>query len=247
MDLSDLEFLESETHDEIVVLEMDHPPENRFSQPFLDEINAALDRAEKDDSLRGVVFTGANEKFFSNGLDLGWLIDKGREVWEDFCINWEELLHRVFIFGKPVVAAINGHAFAGGLFLALTADWRVMRQDRGWCCIPEIDLNLDLPPGNVALIAHVIGTRNADYYSLTAERLTPQEALRIGMVDELAEKEDVVSRAIEKARQLSKKNPDQYARHKRIIRAAPARSLKEEDPPFLRELLQKDLETRYPG
>ncbi|MFO8057356.1 MAG: enoyl-CoA hydratase/isomerase family protein [bacterium] len=238
MDVEDLEYLESEAHGSVVLLRMDHESENRFSLPFINELEMALSRAEEDAAVRALVFTGAHEKYFSNGLDLPWLIKQERSTWLDFTLSWEALLHRLFLFGKPVVAAINGHAFAGGLFFALAADWRVMRKDRGWCCIPEIDLPLDLPPGNVALIAHVIGSRNADYYSLSADRLPPEEALRIGMMDELADAVEVVPCAIRKAEELSKKNQDQYARHKRNLRAAPARALKEEDPPYIREMIE---------
>ncbi len=247
MDLSDLEYLDCETCGTVGLVRMDHESENRFSLDFIEELNHALSRAEKDGSIRGLVFTGAHEKYFSNGLDLTWLVKQERSAWEGFLLSWEALLHRLFVFPKPVVAAMNGHSFAGGLFFALTADWRVMREDRGWLCIPEIDLGLDLPPGNVALIAHVIGSRNAEHYSLTGKRIPPEEAFRIGMADELAPKNEVVTRALEKAKELANKNPDQYRRHKINLRAAAARALKEEDPPYIRDLLQKGMFNTGPG
>jgi enoyl-CoA hydratase/carnithine racemase len=220
------------------IVRMNSQDENRFNRGLVDALYRTLDEIERDGGARSVVFTGAHEKYFSNGLDLEWLIRQPPQAWSDFLVDWELLLHRVFTFPKPVAAAVNGHAFAGGLFLALAADWRVMREDRGWLCIPEIDLGLDLPPGNLALIQQAIGHRQTEILSLTGVRLTAPEALKIGMVDEIAPAEAVLPRALEAAKRLGAKNPAQYASHKRGLRAEAARLLHDADPPFIRSLVK---------
>jgi len=231
-------MLEVESIGSVRVIRMNNAAENRFNRPFVEAIHEVLAELEADGGTKSVIFTGAVEKYFSNGLDLAWILKQPHDTLADFLVSWNNLLHRVFTFPKPVVAAINGHAFAGGLFLALTTDWRVMREDRGWLCIPEIDLNLDLPPGNIALISHVLGTRNMERYGLTGERLTPEQALAAGMVDELASKDEVLPRATRAANLLGKKDPRQFARHKKNMRQHAARILAEEDPPYIRELLK---------
>jgi enoyl-CoA hydratase/carnithine racemase len=220
------------------IIRMNSGEENRFNRGLVDALFRALDEIERDGGARSVVFTGAHEKYFSNGLDLAWLITQPQEAWSDFLVDFDRLLHRVFTYPKPVAAAVNGHAFAGGLFLALCADWRVMRQDRGWLCIPEIDLGLDLPPGNIALIQQAIGHRQTEILSLSGARLTAPEALKIGMVDEIAPADAVVPRALETAKRLGAKNPAQYASHKRGLRAEAARLLHDADPPFIRSLVK---------
>lgn len=231
-------LVEIEKSGTVRVLRMNHPPENRYNRPFLDALNQAFDELEADASARAVVITSRLEKFFGNGLDLQWLISQPREIWAPFLIGFDQLLLRTLLFPKPLVSAINGHAFAGGLFFAFATDWRVMREDKGWCCIPEIDLGIDLPPGNAALIAHVLGTRATDRLALSGQKLGPAEALAAGMIDETAPAGELMDRALDKARELGKKIPHQFARHKATLRREPARILREEDPTFITEMLR---------
>lgn len=223
------------------ILRMNHG-ENRFNREFVDAFNLALDEMETEGSVRALVFTSSHEKIFSNGLDLNWIIGQPPEEWARFLIDFDRLLHRLFVYPKPTVAAINGHAFAGGLFMACCTDWRVMREDRGWCCVPEIDLGIELPPGNIALVAHTVGHRQADLLALTGRRLPAREAQAIGLVDEVAEADQVLPRALAKAKELGAKNPRIYASHKRGLRAGAARSLAEEDPPFILSMLKSKIQ-----
>jgi enoyl-CoA hydratase len=230
---------EIEEQDSVRIVRMNHVPENRFSGPFVEALNGVLDEIEEDRRARSAVFTGKPEKFFSNGLDLTWLLQRPKEEWGPFLVSFDRLLHRVFTFPKPLVAAMNGHAFAGGLFLALAMDWRVMREDRGWLCIPEIDLGLDLPPGNVALIAHVIGSRNCEYLAFTGQRLSGTEGRHYGLVDELAPSDQVLARGVAMARRLGAKKTSQFQAHKRSLRQGPARVLWEDDPPYILRLVKE--------
>jgi len=232
-------FVDLDQDGAVRIIRMNHSADNRFTQPFIDNLNQALDEIENDESARAVIFTGKQEKFFSTGLDLNWIITQPKEIWMTFLLSVDALLLRVFTYPKPAVAAINGHAFAGGLFIALGCDWRVMREDRGWLCVPEIDLGVELPPGNKALIAHVIGERRCEYLALTGKRLSGQEALSYGMVDELVPADKVMERALEAAKLLGSKNPKLYRLHKLDIRAEAARLLAEVDPPFIRALLSQ--------
>lgn len=221
------------------IISLNHKIENRYSGPFLEELHVALDDAEMNDKVRAIVITGGREKFFSNGLDLEWAAKAPMDQIPRFLELWTGFLARLCVFPKPFVAAINGHAIAGGLFTALCADWRVMNKDKGWLCIPEIDLGLDLPPGNIALVAHVIGARHCERLSLTGERIDAAQALEIGMIDEAVGRDMVVNRAIERAAKLADKNPDQFARHKKLLKERPARALAEEDLPFLTAYLDE--------
>ncbi len=233
-------LVELERDEAVRIIRMNNETDNRFTGPFIGDLNKALDEIKSDEGARAVVFTGKQEKFFSTGLDLNWIITQPKEVWTTFLLSVDALLHRVFTYPKPAVAAINGHAFAGGLFMALGCDWRVMREDRGWLCVPEIDLGIELPPGNKALIAHVIGKRSCEYLALTGKKLSGREGLAYGIVDELAPADKVMERALEAAKNLGSKNPKLYAMHKLGMRAEAARLLAEDDPPFIRALLSQE-------
>src|SRR5512144_1551091 len=125
--------------------------ENRFNRPFLDAMVAALDEVEGAGGPAALVTSGA-DKFYSNGLDLAWITGDGQREGAAFIADFLRFLGRVLAFPLPTVAAINGHAFAGGGMFALAHDYRVMRADRGFFCLPEVDLGMGLAPGMMALV-----------------------------------------------------------------------------------------------
>lgn len=232
-------LIEIEKVDSLRILTMKNESENRISPDFMDDFNKALDEFEREKEARAAVITGSVEKFFSTGLDIPKLTSLGAEGMLKALIKYITFLRRVLIFPKPLVAAINGHAIAGGFFLSLAMDWRVMREDRGFLAIPEIDLGVGLPPGHIALVEYAISTRWTDYLSLTGERIPGPKALRIGAVDEIAGRDEVVPKAIAKARQLGMKDPNQYAVYKKNLRKIPAKIIEEGDPVFMRALIKQ--------
>lgn len=176
--------------------------ENRFTPEFLEGVNKALDEVEGE--ARALVTTGEG-KYYSNGLDLDWLAANGQKS------NWyvgeiHALYARLLKQNLPAVAAVNGHAFAGGGMLALSHDFIVMRQDRGWFCLPEVDINIPFTPGMAALVQAKLSTGAAHDAMLTGRRYTAPEALEAGIVHRTAPEEEVVRTAIELAAALAGKD-----------------------------------------
>ncbi|MBJ7452040.1 MAG: enoyl-CoA hydratase/isomerase family protein, partial [Blastococcus sp.] len=114
--------------------------ENRFHPDWLTAVNASLDEVEQAEGPRALVTT-ATGKFFSNGLDLDWLAGHEAER-GGYVSGVQHLLARVLALPLPTVAAIQGHAFAAGAMLTLSHDVRVMRADRGFWCLPEVDIQI---------------------------------------------------------------------------------------------------------
>ena len=156
------------------------------------------------------VTTAGTEKFYSNGLDLDWIGTLEGEDGSRFIADVVRLLGRVLGLGLPSVAAINGHAFAGGAMLALAHDFRVMREDRGYFCLPEVDLGLPLAAGMSALIkTRLWGTTLRDLL-LTGMRIGGIEAATRGIVDHAEPPTNVLPKAIEIAASLAAKNRATY-------------------------------------
>ena len=97
----------------------------------------------------------------------------------------------------PTVAALNGHTFAGGAILALAHDYRVMREDRGWVCLPEVDLQIPFTDGMAAMLRRKMTPSTERDAVLLGRRFTGPEALAAGMVDALAPEDEVLNRALE--------------------------------------------------
>lgn len=191
--------------------------ENRFNRGFIGAFNDALDEVEKSNGQAALVTIGGNDKFYSNGLDLDWLGGINEAEGREFIGDVIRVLGRLLGMAVPSVAAINGHAFAGGAMLALAHDFRVMRSDRGYFCLPEVDLGLPLGAGMAELIkARLWGTTLRDLV-LTGMRIGGEEALSRGVVDHAVPQDQVLAKAIEVAAGLAAKNRAAYGALKRNL------------------------------
>jgi enoyl-CoA hydratase/carnithine racemase len=183
-------------------------PENRFRPERVDAWHEALDEVEGAGNPAALVTTGSG-KFYSNGLDLEWLTgeatEEERKVYVPHVLG---LMARVLTFPTVTVAAINGHAFGAGAQLSLAHDYRVMRSDRGYWCMPEIDLGAPLHPGMTALIQARLSHQTAHELVVTGTRYTAEVARERKIVDHAVSESEVLPKAIEIAAALAAKaNP----------------------------------------
>jgi enoyl-CoA hydratase/carnithine racemase len=166
--------------------------ENRFSLDFLDEVNGHLDAIASSDA-GGLVTTGAG-KFYSNGLDLDWLMAHGDQM-QFYVGRVQALFARVLTWAMPTAAALNGHAFGAGAMLAMAHDYRVMRVDRGYFCFPEVDIRIPFTPGMAALIQAKLTPAAAIASMTTGRRFGGADALHFAIVDATAAEDAVVDGA----------------------------------------------------
>ena len=180
--------------------------ENRFNPAWVGSVTELLDEAAAADAPRAVVLS-ASGKIWSNGLDLEW-IGANVDQLDDFIATVHELFARTLVFPGIVVAAIQGHCFAAGAMLALAADQRVMRADRGFFCLPEADINIPFTPGMSALIQAKLSVPAAHEAMTTGRRFGGADAAALQIVDEAVAEDEVLPRAIERAAAHAGKSPD---------------------------------------
>ncbi|HYC53790.1 MAG TPA: enoyl-CoA hydratase-related protein [Candidatus Binatia bacterium] len=181
--------------------------ENRFNPGFIAAMNEALDEVENSRGAAALVTTGEG-KFYSNGLDLDWLTTQEHGASMQFIGTVLALFARLVAFPVATCAAMNGHAFAGGAMLTLAHDWRVMRSDRGYFCLPEIDLGMPLVLGMRTLIKEKLDGRVFRDAILTGARFSAEDSLRLGIVDAIESEAGVVPAAVERLRPLAAKSRD---------------------------------------
>jgi enoyl-CoA hydratase/carnithine racemase len=191
--------------------------QNRLTLDWIATVEAHLGEVEESAAPRALVTT-ASGKCWSTGIDLDW-IAANVEKTEEFLERLHALFARVLALGVPTVAAIQGHAFAGGAMLALAHDQRVMRQDWGYFCLPEIDLSLPFTPAMTELIRARLDPQVAHEAMTTGRRYNGADALARGIVDQLADAEDLPARAIDLAEALADKDPATLAAIKRRLYA----------------------------
>ncbi|HWJ10260.1 MAG TPA: enoyl-CoA hydratase-related protein [Nocardioides sp.] len=176
--------------------------ENRFTLAWLAEVDTALDTVVA----AGVpLVTTGSGKFFSNGLDLAWVTDHPDEF-ADYARRVEVLLARFLSLPVPTVAAVNGHAFGAGAMLALAHDWRLMRADRGFFCLPEVDIEIPFTPGMAALIQARLAPQAAIDTMTTGARLGGEAAALAGIVDRAVPEDELLPAAIAKVERLRGKS-----------------------------------------
>lgn len=195
-------MLELDQQGEVWVLRVDEG-ENRFSAEVIRRWNELLDEAEAAPAPKGLVTTGSG-KFYSNGLDLDYL-QSGEVDSAEYLGSVLAIMSRILTFPAITVAAMNGHAFGAGAQVALAHDYRVMRRDRGYFCMPEIDLGMSLHPGMTALIQARLPVQTAHEVIATGTRYSGELALERRIVDRLEDEAAVVSSAVEWAASLAAK------------------------------------------
>ena len=172
--------------------------------------------------------TTATGKIWSNGLDLEWLQANPTE-YQSYISDAQHLMAAVLELPVPTIAAVQGHAFAAGAMLALCHDTRVMRSDRGWWCLPEIDLGMPFTPGMNELITSKLTPSTASLAMTTGHRFGGEAALAAGIVDHAVPEEDVVPTAMGIANGLTGKNPEILRQIKRMLWADALAALRGED------------------
>ena len=195
--------------------------ENRFSLDWLSAVEAALDEVVANPA---PLLTIGDGKQYSSGLDLEW-VGQNLDQFVAYAARVERLLARVLTLGVPTVAAINGHAFAAGAMLALAHDWRVMRADRGFFCLPEVDIKIPFTPGMSALIQAKLTPRTANDAMTTGRRYGGEDAVAAGLVDHAVGEEDVLPAALAILAPLAGKDPATLSAIKATMYATPVAAL----------------------
>lgn len=183
-----------ERQDGVFVLRM-NDGENRFNAASVAELIGALDEVERSEEPTALVTVGTG-KFYSNGLDLQFISTLGGEQAQAFVAQVHDLLAKLLFFPTITVAAINGHAFAAGAMFMLAHDFRVMRSDRGYVCLPEVDIHIPFTAPMATVIQARLPTMTAHEMMVTGKRYAAEEARSKQIVDAVAEEARVLADAI---------------------------------------------------
>jgi enoyl-CoA hydratase len=203
----------------VALLELDAPPANTYSYEMMRELDASLLDARMDESVHVIVLTGAGEKFFCAGADIGMLQEAAPEFKYYFCLHANETLNRLEHTPKLVIAALNGHAVGGGLEVALAADLRVAKKGGGKIGLPEVSLGVLPGTGGTQRLARLLGRGPAMELMVTGRLLDLDEARSDGLLNEVFPADGFRDRALEYAREFvpPKKAAKAVGRIKRAI------------------------------
>lgn len=170
--------------DGVAVLTLMEPPANTYSYELMRDLDAAVLDARMDRNVHVVVITGAGDKFFCAGANIGTLKDADPDFKYYFCLHANETLSRLEQTPKLVIAALNGHTVGGGLEVAMAADIRIARKDGGKIGLPEVALGVLPGTGGTQRLARLLGKARAMELMISGRLMTMEEAAAIGLVTE---------------------------------------------------------------
>ena len=197
-------WLTREMRDSVALVTLALGDGNRVSGPVCDRLRAELKELASLEAVRAVVITG-DSKSFCTGLDLDWLKNQPPEAIHPFLMNVSGLLKETACFPKPIIGAISGHAFGLGAIWASGFDFRLVREDRGWICFPEMDIDIPFSPGMIAICEHGLGKRVFREMAWTATRYGGAEAVSVGWARQAVPQAQLVDKSLELAAFMARK------------------------------------------
>jgi enoyl-CoA hydratase len=185
-----------------------HRPDklNALSESVLRALHEALDAAEQDPEIRVVILTGAGEKAFVAGADIGHLATLGPTEAEALSQAGQRIFQRIETFSRPVIAAVNGFALGGGCELALACHLRIA-SSKARFGLPEVGLGTIPGYGGTVRLARVVGLGHAVHMTLTGAPVSAEDALRMGLATRVVAPESLMDEAMAMAEQIASKGP----------------------------------------
>jgi enoyl-CoA hydratase/carnithine racemase len=226
--------------DESVAVIVMNNGENRHNLDFVHAMNGVLDEIEKDTTVTSVVITSSDPKHWSQGIDIVWMTDRlGKNdlgAMRDFLYGIDGVFVRLLRFPMPVIAAINGHAAANGANLACSCDFRFMRGDRGYFFYPEVDIDIPLFPGLMAICKKAIPLYKLEEMFLSGKRYSARELEAHHIFVKVTENEEtLINEAVAYAKSFQKKRPI-FAEMKRRMNREVVEIIETQNKPYIEKL-----------
>jgi enoyl-CoA hydratase/carnithine racemase len=191
-----------ERQDQVAILKLSRDVTNALNLELVTKVSEALQEVKRDPEVRGIVLTGTNDKIFSLGFDIPWLYEADQEQVGRFFRFFNQTCLDLYTIPKPTIAAITGHAIAGGTILALCCDYRHIAEGRKLMGLNEIKLGVPVPYLPDCIARQLLGVNKARGVLETGDFHPAEALLRMGMVDRVLPLQSVLPNSIERVNQL---------------------------------------------
>ncbi len=223
-----MKTLRIERQGALAVLRLDKARGNAIDEAMVLDLVSACRELSGDDSLRGVMLASAHPKLFCPGLDLVSLFDYDRPAMERFMAAFADATLALYALEKPMLAAVSGHAVAGGCILALTADVRLLRRG-AQIGLNEVKVGVPLPWGVAILLRASVGPGALTRVALLGRNFADEEALAVGLADAVLEAEGFESACLKQLFEFVDKHPPAGGATKRYLRGAALAEMRARD------------------
>lgn len=207
--MSEKVLVHYEERGKIAVITLDDPPANTYTHEMMAQLDAAIIQARFADHVEVIVITGAGEKFFCAGANIGMLNSVTPGFKYCFCLHANETLNRLEHTPKLVIGALNGHTVGGGLEIAMATDVRIARKDAGKCGLPEVSLGVLPGTGGTQRLVRIVGKAKAIQLMTEGATFGFDTAKEYGLVNEVIEadsRDDFLEKVLAYAEQFTTPN-----------------------------------------
>lgn len=204
-----------EVSDNVGILKLNREITNALNLELVKHITENIQKMKADPEIHSVVLSSTNEKFFAIGFDIPELIEYSLKEFKVFYQSYNQLCLDLYSFPKPTIVALTGHAIAGGCILALCCDYRFIAEGRKLMGLNEVKLGVPIPYPGDCILRQIVGSRHAQEITYVGDFYPSNELLHMGMVDAVFPLEQVLNKAIEKAKLLGSLPQGAFERIKR--------------------------------
>ena len=196
-------------------MKMNRSVTNAINLRLISELSKHIEMSKTDKEVAGIVLTSTNSKFFSIGFDIPELIELTKKDFREFYTAFNQICMDMYTFPKPLVAAITGHAVAGGCILTLCCDYRFIAEGKKLMGLNEIKLGVPLPYPADRILRQIVDDHVARTILDTGDFFPPERSFKMGLVDEVVPLERVVEKAVEKIESIQTNSLDAFKLIKR--------------------------------
>jgi len=209
---------------------------NAINEAVVDELMNRFQAFSDDPAVKAVILTGRG-KFFTFGFDIPEFLGYGREDFIRYLTKFTDLYTFLFLFPKPLIAALNGHTIAGGCMIALSCDRRIMVSGKSRISLNEINFGASLFAGSVEMMRFHVGSRRGERAILSGGMYSPEEALALGLVDQVVAEADQEESATTTALEMASKDPVAFKSIKLLSRKDVADLMKRKEKASILEFV----------
>jgi enoyl-CoA hydratase len=190
---------------------------NALNEPMVEELTKSFEDLAIDNAVKSIIFTGTG-KFFSFGFDVPEFLSYPKDDFVRYLEKFTKLYTDVFLFPKPVVAALNGHTIAGGCMLATACDFRLMATGKARISLNEITFGAPVPAGSVEMLRYCVGSRHAQSILYSGAMYSAEQAFELGLVDQVSSEDALAEDARKVAQELAQKDSSAFRTTKHLLR-----------------------------
>jgi Delta3-Delta2-enoyl-CoA isomerase len=212
-----MHFVEVSLVQKLATLTINRGKVNALNEGLVEELLVSFKKLADDSNVRGVVLTGQG-RFFSFGFDIPEFLSYSKGDFTRFLTKFANLYEYIFLYPKPVVAALNGHTIAGACMIATACDYRIMAEGKARISLNEITFGASVFAGAVEMLKACVGHRNAETILCSGSMYSADEALALGLIDKKTSEQDLMEKSINVAHDLSRKDPQAYYSIKKLLR-----------------------------